>query len=105
MSKNQSKPTKHSLSFTTEDEKVNKWIDNQHNTSLSLRLLIRSVINQSGYQDYPTYLSSLVSISGNSMPVKDNIENQQKEKPDESIGSSSSHNNHKIDYMGTGYDD
>lgn len=107
MSANKTKSVKHSLSFTVNDESIIDWIDNQKNTSLSLRLLIQNAINQSGYQDYPTFLGSLVNNADNSASVKQSTkninetENPQKEKHNESIGSKSLNNDSGIDFMGT----
>lgn len=103
------KSTRHSLSLTIKDDNVNEWLNQQDNISLSLRMLINGAIRQAGFQDYPTYLSSLVTPS----PTVTKPTNETKQapvneqvKPSENLSNASTDNTNAmsddgIDFMGT----
>lgn len=103
------KSTRHSLSLTIKDEKVNDWLNQQDNISLSLRMLINGAIRQAGFQDYPTYLSSLVTPSptvtkpvneDKQVPVNEQVEASEN-SPVKSTGNADSMSTDEIDFMGT----
>lgn len=103
------KSTRHSLSLTIKDGNVNEWLNQQDNISLSLRMLINGAIRQAGFQDYPTYLSSLVTPSPTvTKPVNETKQAPVNEqvKPSENLSNAPTDNANAmsddgIDFMGT----
>lgn len=109
------KSTRHSLSLTIKDDNVNEWLNQQDNISLSLRMLINGAIRQAGFQDYPTYLSSLVTPSPTvtkpvnetkQAPVNEQVKPSEKAEPLENLSNAPTDNANAmsddgIDFMGT----